>query len=1080
LTRFAVLLLLAVRITAFSQGVIINELYNSGGADEWLELLVVEDSLNLRGWTIRDFTSAGSPQDPLVFANNSLWSLLRKGTIIVVARPEMAIQEDLDPTDFLLLVSAGNGLYFSGNPFWIAGSSDALQVRTPSALHVSGLSWGASNAGSLPDPKVHLSGSLDGGRTVYFEGGSAGEATTPSAWAFNSSASSMGSGNSSANSSWISSLRQTDDGSGSATVQPDTLSAGDRISLTVLFRPDSASLLSDLRIILPAGFQWSRSLSEVDYTQMTATASVQGDTILFTSVAMSADSTVVTINGVTAPDSTAVYPLAVQTRGSAEFRNVSPLPSIVVFGLPEPITSVKVNDVNGVPLRVNTLVTIRGVITVANEFGGPSYLQDNSAGMAVYGASFSGAVRRGEEVNVTGLLQPFAGLTEIVNPVLHGIAGSGPVPEPLLLTVGDIASDGAGGVELYEGLLVRLNGVRVLGSGIWAGGTNYPLTDGKDTTEIRIDNSTDLAGAPIPAGSFDLVGVVGQYLTSAPYIGGYQLLPRTREDIRTSGPVFLTFPVESEILPTRLTVTWRTLHPGTSMARLGRTPSFEMGILGSEDLVTDHLVSFDGLDPATTYYIQAFSAAGSDTSVASALLASTASPPQATGEIVVYFNRSVDPSVAWSDTALGNQNLVSRLSGRIGGARRSIDAALYNMSGAAGTGVANALVNAKRRGVKVRVICEEDNRDHSPFNLLVSNGIPLITDASDPVLKGAGLMHNKFFVFDARGGAPESTWVWTGSWNPTQSGTFDDEQNAIELQDVSLALAYTHEFEEMWGGSDDLPNPAGSRFGARKTDNTAHRFTIGGSRVECSFSPSDGTTSRIITAIDSARHSVAFALLTLTRNDIRIALVAQKALGRAVRGVLDNNTDTGTQYYNLLAGGVDVQLKSGSYLHHHKYGIIDGEDPSWDPVVITGSHNWTNAAENANDENLLLIGNPRIANHYLQEFAARYYQYGGLDTIAVSLEEAGGDLPLRFALKQNYPNPFNPATTIPIDLPVAAHVHLCVYDLLGREVVTLLDEVLSPGSYRVRFDASGLASGVYLYRLEAGGALLQRRMLLLR
>ncbi|MGB6120788.1 MAG: phospholipase D-like domain-containing protein, partial [Bacteroidota bacterium] len=935
LIRSTILLLLALPFTAFSQGIIINEVYNSGGSDEWLELLVVEDSLNLSGWTVRDFSSDGTPQLPLVFANSSLWSSLRKGTIIVVARPEMGIQEDLDPSDFILQVSAGNTGYFSGNPFLIAGSSDALQIRTPPALHVSGLSWGANNAGSLPDPKIHFSGSLDGGRTVYFDGGSVGETTSPSAWAFNSASSSMGSGNSSVNSSWINALRLTADGSGSAFVQPDTLSAGDQTPLTVLFRRDTAFTLLDLRIILPATFAWSRSLPDVEYTNMAATASVSGDTILFTSVAMSADSTLITINGVTAPDSTAVYPVEVQTRASQEFRNVSPLPSIVVFGLPEPIGDVKLNDVNGIPLRVNTLVTIRGVITAANEFGSPSYLQDNSAGMAIYGPSFSAAVQRGDEVIVTGLLQPFAGLTEIVNPILHWVVDSGNVTEPLLLTLGEIAGDGAGGVELYEGLLVRLNGVRVLGSGVWAGGTNYQLTDGIEATEIRIDNSTDLVGAPIPAGSFDLVGVVGQYVTSSPYIGGYQVMPRTTEDILTSGPVFLTFPVESEILPTRLTVAWLTLHPGTSMARLGRTPSFEMGLFGSEDLVTDHAVSFDGLDPATTYYIQAFSAAGSDTSVASALLASTASPLQSPGEVIVYFNKSVDPSVAWSDTALGNQNLVSRLSGRIGGAHRSIDASLYNLSGAAGTGVANALVNAKSRGVKVRVVCEEDNRDHSPFNLLANNGIPVITDASDPVLKGAGLMHNKFFVFDARGGAPESTWVWTGSWNPSQSGTFDDEQNSIELQDVSLALTYTREFEEMWGGSADLPNPAGSRFGARKTDNTAHRFIIGGSRVECYFSPSDGTTSRIIARIDSARHSVAFALLTFTRSDIRTVLVAQKVLGRAVRGVMDNNTDTGTQYYNLIAGGVDVQLKSGSYLHHHKYGIIDGEDPTWDPVVIT-------------------------------------------------------------------------------------------------------------------------------------------------
>jgi hypothetical protein len=449
--------------------------------------------------------------------------------------------------------------------------------------------------------------------------------STTTAWVFNSTSSTIGTGNGSVNSSWINMLRLTPDGSGTARVQPDTLFAGDQTPLTVLFWRDTAFTISDLRVIIPSSILWSQSISDVSYTNMTATASVSGDTILFSSLVMSADSTVITIEGVTAPDSTGVYRVEVQTRSSVEFRNVGPLPSIVVFGLPDPIADVKVNDANGIPLRVNTLVTIRGVITVANAFGSPSYLQDNTAGMAVYGPSFSTTVEGGDEVIVSGLLQPFAGLTEIVNPVLHNIVSIGNTVEPHVAGVGEIAGDGVGGVEIYEGLLVRLNGVTVVGSGVWAAGTNYPITDGADTTEIRIDNSTSIVGTPIPAAPFDLIGVVGQYMTSAPYIGGYQVMPRTTADIISSGPIFITFPVESEILATRLSVTWETLNPGTSRARFGKTEALELGIVGSDVLTTDHTVSFDGLDPATTYFIQAFSAAGSDTSLATTLIASTAS-----------------------------------------------------------------------------------------------------------------------------------------------------------------------------------------------------------------------------------------------------------------------------------------------------------------------------------------------------------------------------------------------------------------------------------------------------------------------
>ncbi len=92
------------------------------------------------------------------------------------------------------------------------------------------------------------------------------------------------------------------------------------------------------------------------------------------------------------------------------------------------------------------------------------------------------------------------------------------------------------------------------------------------------------------------------------------------------------------------------------------------------------------------------------------------------------------------------------------------------------------------------------------------------------------------------------------------------------------------------------------------------------------------------------------------------------------------------------------------------------------------------------------------------------------------------ELPEAYTLAQNYPNPFNPATTIRFQLPQAEQVTLRVFDVLGREVAALLDNTsLAGGEHTVRFDASGLTSGVYLYRLEAGASFVQtRRMLLVK
>ena len=88
--------------------------------------------------------------------------------------------------------------------------------------------------------------------------------------------------------------------------------------------------------------------------------------------------------------------------------------------------------------------------------------------------------------------------------------------------------------------------------------------------------------------------------------------------------------------------------------------------------------------------------------------------------------------------------------------------------------------------------------------------------------------------------------------------------------------------------------------------------------------------------------------------------------------------------------------------------------------------------------------------------------------------------PTSYALAQNYPNPFNPSTEIAYQVPTTGRVRLSVYNLLGEEMAVLVDDVKSPGAYRARFNAAGFASGVYIYRLEAGSFVQARRMLLVR
>jgi photosystem II stability/assembly factor-like uncharacterized protein len=89
-------------------------------------------------------------------------------------------------------------------------------------------------------------------------------------------------------------------------------------------------------------------------------------------------------------------------------------------------------------------------------------------------------------------------------------------------------------------------------------------------------------------------------------------------------------------------------------------------------------------------------------------------------------------------------------------------------------------------------------------------------------------------------------------------------------------------------------------------------------------------------------------------------------------------------------------------------------------------------------------------------------------------------LPARAMLFQNYPNPFNPATVIRYQVPVSSNVSLKIYNPLGQEIATLVDKVMQSGRYEVRFDGTGLPSGIFFYRLVAGSFLDTRKLLLLR
>jgi hypothetical protein len=110
------------------------------------------------------------------------------------------------------------------------------------------------------------------------------------------------------------------------------------------------------------------------------------------------------------------------------------------------------------------------------------------------------------------------------------------------------------------------------------------------------------------------------------------------------------------------------------------------------------------------------------------------------------------------------------------------------------------------------------------------------------------------------------------------------------------------------------------------------------------------------------------------------------------------------------------------------------------------------------------------------DFARRFYESGFVSRV----NDRNPELPNAFALLQNYPNPFNPSTTIRYGLPHSARVILNVYNTLGQAVATLVNDQREAGHHEVRFDGSSFASGVYYYRMQAGGFVQTKRLMLLK
>lgn len=319
------------------------------------------------------------------------------------------------------------------------------------------------------------------------------------------------------------------------------------------------------------------------------------------------------------------------------------------------------------------------------------------------------------------------------------------------------------------------------------------------------------------------------------------------------------------------------------------------------------------------------------------------------GWFQVYFTNPNEFTGKYADAPIEDALVAA-----IDGAKVSVYAAIFEIDSMP---VTNALVNAKMRGIDVRIVTDDEygiEGSEEAIEMLEDAGIPIVPDNK------TALMHNKFFVID--NGA-----VWTGSTNVKQTGLYRNNNNAIYIRSSRLAQYYTAEFNEMFEGRE---------FGPTSPDAGVQGVNIDGTQVEVYFE-AEGDAERKLWELANAATQVRFMALSFTPNlvwkdadrveySVMNTLIERANMGLVdIQGIVDSSSVADAS--PLICAQVPLR-KDGNERGklHHKVFIFD------ESIVVIGSFNFSASGATRNDENMLVIYSPALAQAYLLEFEARW------------------------------------------------------------------------------------------------------------
>jgi len=546
---------------AASPRVVINKYLNA--TPDRVELLVIgtgapNSTVNLQGMILKDFSTnmTGDGGGNYTFSTTQpLWEAVRAGTLITLSKT--AVNPDLVASDFTLSVGLSDTTYFSpasGGSFDIS-TTEMVMIKEPGSA-VAGTAGAihtlaAGSPGTLFTPitsaKVIASATTGTnlGVKVNNTNGTIADfiSGTDATGALGLTEADFGASNSPGNAAYITALRGLLPGDGDATITLANATSGSALLNRPLFDPGTGQSLKlsivpkasngttgSVTITIPASLGTPTTASLSGPGSSGASVVVNSQTITITGASATPSSALeVTINGLNIPTPTtpdlSVHQLSVST--AAVGGTLTPVGGILSLRTIIPIELIRGINATGVALNLGATVAVSGVVTEADFGGGTSafsgFLQDATGGVNIFSSNLNLGLVYNHRFVVVGAVAQFNGLTEVIPASLGNIFDLGVVtpPVPQLVTLTTLLAN----PEAYEGELITVANL----SFVSGAAPDVILQNGGTQVALRFQAGSE-ATAPA-AYPVDVTGIWGQFDSSSPFNGGYQLMPRFAGDI---------------------------------------------------------------------------------------------------------------------------------------------------------------------------------------------------------------------------------------------------------------------------------------------------------------------------------------------------------------------------------------------------------------------------------------------------------------------------------------------------------------------------------------------------------------------